>query len=208
MAKKNISYRDEVRRKLVHLSSLWIPVSMCLFPASVVTWLFGILMVLSLIVEHEYARGTKWVIRLYDIFFHDMLRKKPVSGQWVISGGPYVFAAAFIALLFFPPPLAACGMVVMLLGDTAAALVGRFYGRHRVVNGKSIEGVLAFWVAGFAGAVTVLACFGYPGEYYFFASVGVVAASLVELFEKQLHLDDNLSIPLVMSGIVKLTVIF
>ena len=133
-----IPYRDEFRRKLVHLSSLWMPAAMCFLPRLPLCLAFGILCLLNLLVEHAYAAGTPWLVRLYDRFFGGMLRNAPGKGQWIISGGPYVFASACLTLALFPREIAACGMAVMLIGDTAAALIGRRFGRTRIINGKSL----------------------------------------------------------------------
>ena len=126
-----------------------------------------------------------------------MLRKEPVPGKLIISGGPYVLAAAALSLLCFPPLFAGCGMAVMLTGDTAAALIGRRYGKHKLVNGKSFEGVLAFVLTGCLVIFAVLAAYGIGDRSLWYAVLpAVTAGCLVELFEKQLKLDDNFSIPL------------
>ena len=130
--RSGISYWNEVRRKLIHLSSLWMPLAMCFLPRLWLCIAFGIMFLLNLLVEHAYASGVPWLMRLYDRFFGGMLRHNPQPGQWVISGGPYVFASACLSLALFPGKIAACCMAVMLLGDTAAALIGRRFGRHRV----------------------------------------------------------------------------
>lgn len=122
--RSGISYWNEVRRKLIHLSSLWMPLAMCFLPRLWLCIAFGIMFLLNLLVEHAYASGVPWLMRLYDRFFGGMLRHNPQPGQWVISGGPYVFASACLSLALFPGKIAACCMAVMLLGDTAAALIG------------------------------------------------------------------------------------
>lgn len=207
MASAGISYRDELRRKLVHLSSLWMPLVMVFLP-QMRWWLavfFGVLCFGSLLVEHAYANGNTAVVKVYRIFFRDMLRKEPVPGQWVISGGPYVFAAACLSLLLFPAPIAACGMAVMLLGDTAAALIGRKWGKHKLVNGKSLQGFVGFFAFGSLGCFAFLALGGFPLHAYYYAIAGVLLADLAELFEKQIKLDDNFSIPLAVGGILLLS---
>ena len=203
-----ISYRNEVRRKLIHLSSLWMPLTMCFLPRIPLCLAFAVMFVLNLLTEHAYASGTPWLVRLYDRFFGGMLRAKPQKGQWVISGGPYVFASATLSLLLFPGKIAACCMAVMLLGDTAAALIGRRFGRHKTVNGKSWEGVIAFLAAGYAGCVLFLFLSDMPAIFYFWGAVGIFPAAFVELFEKQLHFDDNFSIPIAMGIFLSVPLLF
>ena len=57
---------------------------------------------------------------------------------------------ALLALILFPPQIAAASIYALAFGDSAAALVGRFLGRLRppCLGGKSVEGSLA----GFAAA--------------------------------------------------------
>ncbi|MBQ4106115.1 MAG: phosphatidate cytidylyltransferase [Lentisphaeria bacterium] len=191
-----ISYREEVKRKLIHLSSLWIPTAMCLLPRWPLCLLFAILLILNLLVERARAKQMPVITPLYDFFFGRMLRQAPAPDAWIISGGPYVFASATMTLALFAPPIAPAAMAVMLLGDTAAALIGRRFGRHKTWNGKSWEGVIAFLAVGYLGAALFLTVCHAGTALYLCAIPGVILAAAVELFEKQLRLDDNFSIPL------------
>lgn len=193
-----ISFRDELRRKAVHLSSLWMPVVMLCFAPY--RWglavFFGVLALASVLVEHAYARGNLRIRRAYDFFFGGMLRKEPEPSDWVVSGGPPVLAAACMVLLCFPPELAASAMALMLLGDTAAALVGRRWGRTRFANGKSLEGVVAFVLIGAIGFAVFLSFRGIPLIRLVLVSLAAAAVgALAEFFEKKIHVDDNFGIP-------------
>ncbi|MCQ2353212.1 MAG: hypothetical protein MJ033_07020 [Victivallaceae bacterium] len=193
-----IPFRDELRRKLVHLSSFWMPVAMIFFRSY--RWqlavFFGFLALGSVLVEHAYARGNQAVQKVYNIFFNNMLRQVPNPTDWVISGGPPVLAASCAVLIFFPPVLAAGCMALMLGGDTAAALIGRRFGHIRFANGKSLEGVIAFILIG-ALAFGIFFSFG---EIAFsrLAAASLIAAvigALAEFFEKVIRIDDNFGIP-------------
>lgn len=194
-----IPYTEEVKRKLVHLSSLWMPVAILLFPQDGMAWIFGGCLVGSLLVERLRSSRVKWLTPLYDALFGRMLRAEPRPGQWIISGGPYVFAAALAVVLLVPAQVAAASMAVMLCGDTAAALIGRKFGRHPAANGKSLEGCIAFCLAGYVGAMLFTG-----GDYALFLIPGVLGGMLVELYEKQLRVDDNFSIPVTAALLWKL----
>ena len=194
----DISFRDELRRKAVHLSSLWMPVVMVVFAPY--RWylaaFFGILAAASVLVEHAYAKGNLRVRHAYDVFFGGMLRREPSPSDWVISGGPPVLAAACMVLLCFPPAPAASAMALMLLGDTAAALVGRRWGRTRFPNGKSLEGVIAFVAVGALGFAAFLSFRGMPLSRLVLVSLAAaVVGALAEFFEKKIRIDDNFGIP-------------
>ena len=201
-----ISYASEVKRKLIHLSSLWMPAAMLIFAGYrwYLAGFFFLLCVGNILVEHIYA-SMKYprLNALYNFFFGKMLRFEVRPGMWIISGGPYVFASAFLSLLLFVPWIAASGMTAMLLGDTAAALIGRKFGRHKTVNGKSLEGVFAFIAASAIGTVAVSSIVGVSFKGNALAILlPSVAGCLVELFEKQLKIDDNFSIPVAVGGVL------
>ena len=197
-----ISYFEEVKRKLVHLSSLWMVVATLLLGQKqwVSCLIFAALLVLTLVSEHDYANGGRCLGRLYGRLFGKMLRNDVKPGQWIVSGGAPVLAAALMMNVLFSPVIAAAGLAVMLTGDAFAALIGRKFGFHKI-NGKSLEGTLAFIVFGFAALATVFCFSGVAGNAYWWGLAAVIASGIVELFQKQLKLDDNFTIPLAV-GIV------
>jgi dolichol kinase len=193
-----ISYREEVKRKLVHLSSLWMVAATLLLGRWqwISCLLFAALLVLTLFSEHAYANGGRYLGRLYGKLFGNMLRNEVKPGQWIVSGGAPVLAAALLVNVLFVPFIAAAALSVMLTGDAAAALIGRKFGKHKAVNGKSWEGFAAFVIIGFAALAAVLLCCGVFQHYRLWGAAGVVLAGVAELFQKQLKVDDNFSIPL------------
>lgn len=195
-----IPYSREILRKLIHLSSLWMVALMWFFPHTKILlfYFFTACLLLNLLVEYAYSCRMPFLTPLYDFFFGRMLRGEVHPRQWVVSGSPAVFAAAALVSLFFPLKIAAVSLGVMLTADTAAALFGRRFGRHRIVNGKSVEGVIAFCLIGFSFSCSLLACAGLLRIQTLLGAVaGTLLAAGVELFEKQLRLDDNFSIPLI-----------
>ncbi len=200
-----ISYWEELKRKTVHLSSLWMVAAILLIPDwRITSAFFAILLAGTLIVEHRYALGRKDPFsRLYHWLFGRMLREVPRPGSWVVSGGAPVLAAALMVTLLFSRIPAAGALAVMLLGDAFAALIGRRFGRHPAVNGKSWEGSIAFVVFGCLGACAV-GGFGNAAPGYWFAVLpAALAGALVELFQKQLIADDNFTIPLAAGAVLQ-----
>ena len=195
---KQISYFEEIKRKCVHLSSLWMVVATLLLGAKqwISCLLFLALLLLTLVSEHDYANGGKYLGRLYGKLFGKMLRNEVKPGQWIVSGGAPVLAAALLVNVIFPPLIAAGSLAVMLTGDAAAALIGRKFGKHKIVNGKSLEGGIGFVLVGF-GALSILWWInGCAPVWYLWGIIGVILAAVVELFQKQLKVDDNFTIPL------------
>ena len=158
--------------------------------------LFGVMTVLTVIVEYAYYKKVPVITGCYGFFFGRMLRDYG-NGKFHLSGGAPVLAAACLSAIYFERPYSALAMAVMLLGDTAAALIGRRFGKHRFFNGKSLEGTLAFITTGTAVVLIGFAAFGYPSWTVLAGGLlGVVLAAALELFNCELQLDDNLSIPL------------
>ena len=196
--KKPISYWEEIKRKGVHLSSLWMVAATLLLGKHqwISCLIFGALLLLTLVSEHDYANNGKYLGRLYGKLFGKMLRDDVKPGQWIVSGGAPVLAAALLMNLLFQPLIAAGAMAVMLTGDAAAALIGRKFGKHKAVNGKSWEGFFSFIAVGYGALAVVFALTGVPCKFYLWGIAAVVLAAVAELFQKQLKVDDNFSIPL------------
>ena len=194
-----IPYSQEVRRKLVHLSSLWMAAALLLLPRTFCVILFGVMTVLTVLVEYAYYRKVPVITPCYGFFFGKMLRDYG-EGKFHLSGGAPVLAAACVSALLFKTPYSALAMATMLLADTAAALIGRRFGRHRFPNGKSLEGCLAFFVTGVLVMTAGFFAFAYPPLVLAGGLLGIVGATLLELFNCELHLDDNFTIPLAAGG--------
>lgn len=204
----SISYDEELKRKLIHLSSTWIVLAILLMPKYWAAGLFALLGVLTFITESCFVRNVPVITPFYRFFFGKMLRDEQKQGKYLVSCGFYVFAAAALCTLFFHTLAAAGGMLVMLYGDTAAALIGRKFGRRKFANGKSHEGFAAFLIAGYLALTVLFLCCGSPVYYYLWAIPAVFAGSLAELYEKNLHIDDNFSIPVVCGSILYLGITY
>ena len=197
-AHPQITYFEELKRKGIHLSSLWMVVAIILIPDWRITAaIFAVLLVITLLFEHAYACNWPVMGPMYGFFFRKMLRKPPAPGAWIVSGGAYVLAAALLVVILYAPPAAAGALAVMLTGDAAAALIGRRFGRHRAPNNKSWEGVAAFLLVGGGVLALYLASVGAPPRLFLAGTAAIIPACAAELFEKQLHIDDNFSIPVI-----------
>lgn len=194
-----ISFGQELIRKGVHLSSLWMVALIFFWRLGTLHlfYFFGICFILNILCEFAYSMNCPVIAPLYGNLFRSMLRKKPERGEWIVSGSPPVFAAAALVCLFFPQVIAAMSLGVMLVADTAAALIGRRFGKHKLNSSKSVEGTVAFILFGIIFSIFVLFAGGELRPLIWGGAViGVILAAIAELYEKQLHLDDNLTIPL------------
>lgn len=196
-----ITYRQELLRKSIHLSSLWMPAIILLFPQTVCILLFAVLLAGNILIEYGHYRQYPLFVKTYGRMFGKMLRAKETDGRFHLSGSPYVLGAALAVSILFPAPAAAAAMAVMLVADTAAALIGRPCGRHKINCGtKSVEGAAAFFIAGTAIVGVMMFLLGTDTAFFIKGMIGVFIAAFAEVYENRIHIDDNLSIPLIVGA--------
>lgn len=94
-------------------------------------------------------------------------------------------------MLVFDKWIAVVSLTYIIIGDPAAAIVGRIWGRHKIWGNKSIEGSLSFFVAAaLSGLIWSLVS---PIPWHF-AVLGGLFAAIVEMVIYQV--DDNLTVPI------------
>lgn len=187
------SYKQELYRKLVHLSSLWIPALIYFTPRYISVSVFSIILFGNIFLE--YGNYKKWplVRKTFGSLIFKILRSNERKrSHFQVSGSVYVMLAATLCTLLFIKPIAIVALTTMLFADTAASLVGKAHGTHKIRNKKTYEGSTAFFVT--ALVINFLYAPLLP-----FTIVSVIAcciATLAELYEDRINIDDNLSVPL------------
>lgn len=175
----------EASRKAVHIAvSIAAAGIVWQLPLTSTRPLFIAAFVLALGVDLLRRRSTH-LGRLFERAFGAMLRSRE-SRQ--LTGATTLAAGFALTVLLTPPQIAAVGILVAGLADAAAALVGRRYGRHRIRNGKSVEG-------GAASFVTSLLLLGLaPGTNLLGALIIAPVLTLLEI--APLPVDDNVVLPI------------
>lgn len=117
--------------------------------------------------------------------------------EWHRVNSATWYASALLLLTLADVPTASMvALLVLGVGDPTAALIGRRFGRHALINGRTVEGTLAFFVAG--TLVAWPAVVGFAGVPWLaglaMAAAGAFAGAIAELVSRRI--DDNLSIPL------------
>ena len=117
----------------------------------------------------------------------------------LFTGGTYYALGIFLALLLFPKEVAVLSILIMIWCDTMAALIGKKFGKRKIIGDKSLEGSLAFVITGIL--LVFILQFFFP-EYNFYKA-GFITVFLAAVFEQIsfIRINDNLSLP-VFSGIV------
>jgi dolichol kinase len=146
-----------------------------------------------------HPRINALVMRVFAPVAHAHEYRRVNSATW------YVTALALLSLTRAPLPCAV-GLAALGLGDPAAALVGRRFGRIRLMHGRSLEGSAAFFgVATLAGAAVAWAFAPtLPlAPLLSVAAAAALAGAVTELVS--LRVDDNLSVALAASAAAALT---
>lgn len=182
------SYKYEIYRKLIHLSSLWMVFAIYFLDKKLSLTIFLTLTILIFGVE-TLRKNSSLLEKTYQSLFGKVLRNHEQEGAF--SGAFFVLCAAFLSTLFFSKNIAAASLSVMLISDSAAALVGKKLGRYKFFD-KTIEGSAAFFVS----AILVLLIFY---DYLIPIIATAFLATITELFAKKIKVDDNLTITLATS---------
>jgi dolichol kinase len=114
---------------------------------------------------------------------------------WRVNSATWYATALLMLSLTGRPLLCAIAVIVLGLADPAAGLIGRRWGRTKLVNGRSLEGSSTFFLVG------TLAAFGVATGLYGLAVLpalilavsAALPATLAELFSRVL--DDNFTVP-------------
>ena len=123
--------------------------------------------------------------------------------------GMYDLSSINLNKMFGDGMMGSIAVVVLGLADPAAAWVGRRWGQIQLVNGRTLEGSMAFALVGTISAFGVMAvCYPSISMWMAFAisfMAGVVGA-ITELLCRRV--DDNLAIPLMVGGAVYMVMHF
>ena len=160
--------------------------------------------ILALFLALEVVRRTseRWNERFMNGMFKAIARPQEAHR---IPAATWYIAALVIGTIVLPQRGIEIGTLALGFGDPAAQIVGKRFGRRKVVGQKSWAGALAFVVAATAASLVLLglagAGGGLPEQLGVAAAVGV-AGALAELFSGPL--DDNFTIPLAAGAVAAL----
>jgi dolichol kinase len=188
-----IQYKDELFRKLIHLFSLSIPIIYYFITTEAAAVILGIVAAFALIIDlgrYLHPETGKIFYKTFGFLLreHELDHKKKN-----LNGATYVLISALISVLIFPKVIFISAFSILIISDSAAALIGRKFGKRKFLS-KSLEGTLTFFVSACIVILFTPKVSGFIEEYL----IGFIAAfvgAIVENISFKL-VDDNLSIPL------------
>ena len=189
------SYATELIRKGIHMCSLAIPV---------VYYFITRETALSILIPLLLLFGISDLARIfipsfgsfYERWFGFLLRRheRAEQGHRRLNGATYVLLSATLCVWLFPKMIVLTAFAILIVSDTAAALVGRKFGKHRLMQHKSIEGSTAFFISALI-VVAIAPKVQYLPLEYVIGTVAALVGAVVEAVSGEM-IDDNLSIPL------------
>jgi dolichol kinase len=183
----------ELLRKTTHLAGFFLPLIYIVLDKSTMLLIVGCLAGIAVIVEF-----LKWVSAPFRDFFFRIFKfiLRTHEQKGAITGATYYIISILLCIFFFEKSVAIVCIFFIILGDTAAALVGRRWGRTKLIGNKSLEGSAAcFAVCAVITLFWVNPIIGLAGAF---------VATLVELLP--LRIDDNLTMPLISGAVMQLMV--
>lgn len=117
----------------------------------------------------------------------------------LFTGGTYYALGIFLAIILFPKEVAMLSILIMIWCDTMAALIGKLFGKRKIIGAKTLEGSIAFILT---GVVLVIVLQYFLPEYNLYKA-GFITVIFAAVFEQLsfIRINDNLSLP-VFSGYV------
>jgi dolichol kinase len=165
----------------------------------------SILLTAAVVCETGRRISPAWNKKLMEMFAsvaHPHETHKVNSATW------YLLALAILAS-FVPPMGQAIAVVVLGISDPAAGIIGRRYGRLKLVGNKSLIGSTAFALTAFVAAMGIMAIY-YPqfafSHMLIVALVCALVGAIAELFT--MGLDDNFTIPVTVGFATAVTLAF
>ncbi|MDR2399787.1 MAG: hypothetical protein LBD61_05105 [Endomicrobium sp.] len=181
--------KDEIKRKAFHLLSLIYVFGYWYLPKNIVIFGLGIAIAIAAFFEYIRFKSPKFNVFFKNNFkgFYRSHEADKISGIiWTLSG-------AFLAIVLFSnKSMVFASLLYLALGDTAAALVGKTIGRHKIFTSKSLEGSFACFTVCF-----IIGLFLFNVQ---FALIGAIAATLTEAIASKLN--DNFWLQIINAGVL------
>jgi dolichol kinase len=180
---RHLTPSREIKRKLFHLLGLILPAGYSYLGPETARPLM--LIGLACVVLLDLAR-LYWPLArsAYSRFFASLSRD---SERHQLTGATQFMAAQTFCAFVFPPEIAPVAMVFGVVGDVAAAVVGKTLGGPEWRRGKTIAGSIGCFCASFAVGMAWMTL-GWETVL-----IGAVAATLAEALVTRVN--DNLVVP-------------
>jgi|GEM_PF-248597 len=189
----NVDFNWELRRKFFHCASIVFPITYLFLTK--LTMVITMLVITGIILYADISRHhNKKIQDLVDKIFKKLMREREYSGTFKLSGTSYMFLGFFISCILFSKGTAISAMLVLIISDTASAIVGKAV-EHAKPGKKTLEGAAAFLLTSF-----LIGVLSYTFEAYdtgfFSILIAAIVTTYVEFYSDKIGVNDNLTIPI------------
>ncbi len=172
--------------------TLAIPGGLLLLGKAVALPIVGVLAVVAL--SLDLARSHFEVLNRFIVTWLGFMMRPTEQdvhgGTARLNGATWVLIGAALCIWLYPERIAAAALCMFLIGDAAAALIGRRWGTHKLPgSNKTVEGSLGFLLVAVAFGLFL------PGSPVVIGISGAIAATGAEALP--VRINDNLVVPIV-----------
>ena len=194
--KNDLTYNEEVSRKLIHLFDSIIPLS--LFFLSYSTVLYILIPVSIVFISIDFLRHHVKLIKDIYLYFFDRVTRNIEKKNNTFTGATYYLLGCLLTMLLFnEKSIIVASLLTMSVADSFAAIIGIKYGSTKIYNNKSLEGSFTFFIISFL----ILNIF-IPSLTIYFCIIIALVVTLVELFSFH-YVNDNITIPISCALLIK-----
>jgi len=190
----------EVRRKIIHAMGVFSIFLILYFEKWIATIILLVAtLILLTLAEYRKNRQKYKTIRIkkldeFEEFLENGFKEYERPDTLPFKGAIEFLFGCFLATLLFEPFIAIAAIAVLSISDAMSTLIGSFFGKHKISfnKTKSLEGSFAFFLT----TVFIL-------TFFLNDPIKVLIVSIFATFaELTPKIDDNLTIPLVVGGIL------
>jgi len=186
---KQLKYKDEFLRKLIHLFDSIIPLS--LFFIQRETLLIILLPITIIFIFLDFTRHYISFIGKVYLFLFNRVTRNIEKEKNNVTGATYYLLGCLVTVYFFKDiSIIMSSLLIMSVSDSLAALIGIRYGHTKIYRGKTLEGSFAFLIS----TIIILSIFSVNLNLYALLFISIII-TFVELFSFY-RINDNLTIPL------------
>jgi dolichol kinase len=180
----------EIKRKLIHITGLSVPLGIILFGKITMAALIAVALAVALVMEVWRLKGK---ITLPAVREHELNKT---------AGYVYYILGSLLTVILFKPMIAVTAMLMLSIGDAASGIIGSVLRGSNVRTEVRMKRIKPLPIT--AGMFLVCLALGYlssgvtslPFLVYLAGAVGATLADGVPIYLGKRCLDDNLTIPL------------
>ena len=184
----DISLKEEIQRKLIHLVSGIIPILVLIYGKDFILPKLVLVTVIFVFIDF-FKSKLNWILNVYKFFFKTISREHELN---CFTGASWLLLGYLFVLSIFPESIAVFSMFLLSISDSFAAIVGKCFGETKLYL-KTLEGSFAFLISGFLIAIF------FQEIPLSLKIITVVIATIAEALP--LKVNDNLTIPVLSASV-------